>query len=543
MPQQFDAIVIGAGHNGLACAAYLARTGLSVLVLEQYSTIGGMTITEELTLPGFWSDVHASGYQLANLSPAVGELDLIAQGIELIEPTFVYGHAFSDGSSVAIGRDVAQNVAHIGQFSAPDAAAWQSLTNQYLAGKERFVAGFFSPPGILSAELGVMEQTPDGLDAYRFSLQSSRAFCDATFETDRIKSLFGAFGQFVGNAPDDAGGAEAAWLFAMVLQDAGNNLVKGGMHHVSHALAADLHAHGGEIRTDTAVFRIHVANGRATGVELAGGEVIPAGKLVVVGTDPGHAILDLLGPDALDGEVIGSMQRYEWGDATMVIWVALEDEVAYRASGILGQAAHVHLTPPSLGALAESAAQCRAGRLPETPLIVSWNDSAIDPIRAPAGKALKKFVILGVPYEITGDATGRVAARSWDEAREPYADYLIDMIDGDYLPGLKGKILRRTVHSPLDLERKLRSAVRGTIGHGATLPYQMGPMRPIPQLAHYRTPVPNVYLCSSGTHPGPGVSMGPGRNAARIIYGDLGLDFAATAQGEDKDRSAAISRG
>lgn len=543
MPSQYDAIVIGAGHNGLACAAYLARAHLSVLVLEQYHTVWGMTITEELTLPSFWSDVHASGYQLANLSPAVGELDLMRQGIELIEPTYVYGHAYSDGRSLAIGRDVAQNVNRIGRISTQDAAAWQTLTDQYLTRKQRFVAGFFSPPGTLSAEISAMEQTPGGLDAYRFSLQSARAFCDATFETDRIKSLFGAFGQFVGNAPDDAGGAEAAWLFAMVLQDAGNNLVKGGMHQVSHALAADVIAHGGEIRTSTTVSHIQVEKNRATSVQLADGEVIPVGRLVVAGTDPGHAILDLLGPEVLDDEIIQSMRKYEWGDATMVIWVALEDEVSYRADEALGKAAHVHLTPPSLDALAESAAQCRAGLLPQTPLIVCWNDSAIDPSRAPAGKALKKFVVLGVPFEITGDATGRVAARIWDDAREPYADELIDMIDAHYLPGLKEKILRRTVHSPLDLERKLSSAVRGTIGHGATLPYQMGPLRPIPQLAHYRTPVSNVYLCSSGTHPGPGVSMGPGRNAARVIYGDLGLDFASvTEHGEDMDRSKATAR-
>lgn len=542
MSPTYDAIVIGAGHNGLACAAYLARANLSVLVLEQYHTVGGMTITEELTLPGFWSDVHASGYQLANLSPAVDELDLMCQGIELIEPTFVYGHAFADGSSVAVGRDVSQNVERIGRLSAQDATAWQALTDQYLAGRERFVAGFFSPPSTLSGEIEAMERTPGGLDAYRFSLQSARAFCDATFESDRIKSLFGAFGQFVGNAPDDAGGAKAAWLFAMVLQDAGNNLVKGGMHRVSQALAADVVAHGGAIQTSTTATRILLEDGRATGVQLAGGEVIPVGKLVAAGTDPGHAILDLLGPGVLDERVTEGMRRYEWGDATMVIWVALASDVAYAADPSLGQAAHVHLTSPSLAALAESAAQCRAGLLPETPLIVSWNDSNIDPSRVPAGKALKKFVVLGVPYEITGDAAGRVAARTWDEAREPYADYLIDMIEEHYLPGLKENILGRTVHSPLDLERKLSSAVRGTIGHGATLPYQMGPMRPIPQLARYRTPVANVYLCSSGTHPGPGVSMGPGRNAAQIIYRDLSLDFGAVTSSAGENQPATATR-
>jgi phytoene dehydrogenase-like protein len=152
----------------------------------------------------------------------------------------------------------------------------------------------------------------------------------------------------------------------------------------------------------------------------------------------------------------------------------------------------------------------------------------IDPTRAPEGKHLKKFVVLGVPYEITGDATGHVRERDWDEAKEAYADYLIDRITADYIPDLKEKLLRREAHSPIDLERKLSSAVHGTICHGAMLPYQTGSMRPVPEMGYYRSPVENVYLCGSGSHPGPGVSMAPGRNAAETIFSDLGLDFGAT---------------
>jgi phytoene dehydrogenase-like protein len=130
-----------------------------------------------------------------------------------------------------------------------------------------------------------------------------------------------------------------------------------------------------------------------------------------------------------------------------------------------------------------------------------------------------------VPYEITGDATGRIRGRDWDQVRDQYADYLIDAAARDYLPDLKKRLLKRVAHSPLDIERKLSSAVRGTLCHGAMLPYQAGGMRPIPELAHYRSPVANVYLCGSGCHPGPGVSMAPGRNAAQVISGDLHLPF------------------
>src|SRR5262249_41246251 len=141
--------------------------------------------------------------------------------------------------------------------------------------------------------------------------------------------------------------------------------------------------------------------------------------------------------------------------------------------------------------------QCRGGALPSAPMIVAWNDSTIDPSRAPAGQALMKFVVLSVPYAISGDATGKISGRTWQEAREPYADYLVDLITDNYIPDLRAKILKRVTHSPVDISHRITSAVRGTLGHGAFLPYQDGALRPIPELGEYKTPVPNVYLCGS----------------------------------------------
>jgi phytoene dehydrogenase-like protein len=224
-------------------------------------------------------------------------------------------------------------------------------------------------------------------------------------------------------------------------------------------------------------------------------------------------------------EIVDKIKLYEWGDSVFVMFVALETPINYKAGLAARQSAHVHLTEPSLEFFARVYLQCRSGALPSAPMIVSWNDSAIDPSRAPGGKALMKFVILSVPYTITGDATGRVPGRTWDQAREQYADYLIDLISTNYIPDLKPKILKRVAHSPVDISCKIISAVRGTLGQGAFLPYQTGSLRPIPELGQYKTPIPNVYLCSSGSHPGPGVSMAPGRNAAQVIFRDLGLDF------------------
>jgi beta-carotene ketolase (CrtO type) len=289
-----------------------------------------------------------------------------------------------------------------------------------------------------------------------------------------------------------------------------------------------LRAHGGEIRTSALVRKILGDAKRATGVRLTSGEEISAGELIASNIDPGQLIMDLLGTVMVGADIVDKMKLYEWGDSVFVMFAALESPVNYKAGSAARQSAHVHLTEPSLDFFSRVYLQCRGGALPSAPMIVSWNDSAIDSSRAPAGKALMKFVVLSVPYIITGDATGKIPARTWDEAREPYADYLIDLITANYIPDLKRKILKRVAHSPVDISRKIISAVRGTLGQGAFLPYQSGSLRPIPELGQYRTPVPNVYLCSSGSHPGPGVSMAPGRNAAQVIFADLGLDFKRT---------------
>jgi phytoene dehydrogenase-like protein len=268
MLHPYDAIVIGAGHNGLTCTCYLARAGLKVLVLEQYHTVGGMTVTERETLPGFWSDIHASGYQLANLSPVPRELGLLDR-YELIEPEIPFSHAFPDGNIISVHRDIERTVAKLARCSQKDAEIWRVLMSRFLAQKDAITAAMFSPPPSFPTSAAQFAASPAGMEAYRFSMQSVRSWANETLESEATKSLFASFATFLGASPDDAGGAELGWLFASVLQNAGNNLVKGGMHRVTLALAEDLQAHGGEIRTNALVEKILGDTKRATGLRLA----------------------------------------------------------------------------------------------------------------------------------------------------------------------------------------------------------------------------------------------------------------------------------
>ncbi len=513
--RKFDAAIIGGGHNGLTCAAYLAKAGMKVLVLERHATIGGMTISEEMAAPGYLSDVHASGYLLAKLSPAPDELGLADLGLRTITPDPNWAQVYPDGRCLTIGRDIGSTAASIARFSARDAETWKTLYARYAAAKPAIVGALYSAPEALATELAA----PRGADGYRATMQSGRSWVDETFDSPELRTFFASAGLHAGLAPDDPLGGNFAFLFFSSVQDVGCSLVEGGMHNVSRALARSVAAHGGEIRTSAEVAAIDIAGGRAVGVRMREGERIAVDGPIAVNADPRHLVLDLIGAEAAGPDIVGRITRYDWGPSFFVLYLALDEPVAYAAGPEPGRACYVHLSECSVDHLAANFVDIRAGRLPERPMLGVINESALDPSRAPPGKALLKAVVHFVPWTVEGDPD------KWDGLKDDYADHILGWLDGSFLPGLRAKVIGRSVQSPLDLQRRMPSAVHGTHMHGAFLPYQVGAFRPIPEMGRYRTPVEGVYLCGAGAHPGAGVSMGPGRNAAIAICEDRGLPF------------------
>jgi beta-carotene ketolase (CrtO type) len=294
------------------------------------------------------------------------------------------------------------------------------------------------------------------------------------------------------------------------------------------ALARFLEAHDGKIRINAHVKRILVQNGKAVGVKLLDGEEIRCGKLVASNVHPRHLVLDLLGEKEVGASIAGKIRLYELGESVMVVYLALDKPPRYKAGPAVAQSVYVHPSPPSLEFFSRIFYEARSGLLPEEPFALICNDTAADPSRVPAGKGLMKLVVQPVPYVIKGDAAGRISGRNWNDVKEPFADRVIELATRNYIPDLRDRIVKRVVHSPQDIERMLPSALEGTNSHGAFVPYQVGPMRPISEMGNYRAPIANVYLCGSGSHPGPGVTMAPGRNAAHVICRDLGFAFTET---------------
>lgn len=540
----YDAIVIGAGHNGLTCACYLAKSGLSVLVLEDYSLIGGMTITEEITLPGFRSDIHAFGYALGTLSPVPAELNLYRYGFELIQPEVSISHLFpKEHGFISMYKSVEKTMDSLRNYSSRDAVSWKKIFDEYLANKNSIVSSLNTPPVnpflVNSSEssdnqVKINDLKTEG-DRYRSQTQSMRSWCNENFESDEAKAMFGSFAPFVGVSPDDAGGGELCYLFASVIQDGGNNVVKGGFVNLPIALANYLQSKGGQIMTSSRVQRVVVENKRAIGVELANGKKIGAKKLIVSSTDPSTLILSLLGEEHLDTHLIKSIKQMEWGDAIFGIYLALNGPLQYKTGQeVLSKSAQVHISPPGLEFFSKIFYECRSGKPPSNPLSIMSNDSMMDPSRVLStrenlndpNKHLIKFLVLSVPYKIKNTDDEIEQQLEWDNFKNKYSDQIIDNISQQYIPNLNEEILKKTIYSPKDYEKKPINSIKGTLACGAVLPYQTGWMRPIPQLSNYRVPsISNVYLCGSGNHPGPGVSMAPGRNAAQVILGDLGADL------------------
>ena len=521
---EYDAIIIGAGHNGLTCGCYLAKAGLRVLVLEEYHAIGGMTITEEITLPGFKSDIHAFGYQLANTSPVPKELGLDRFGFELIYPEISFSHIFPDGQYISMYRSLQKTIKSIQKFSVKDAQTWRTLFNKYLVDREKIFSSINSPPSYLDISSAI---------EYRKQLQSMRSWCDENFETDEVKVLFGTSASFVGLSPNDAGGGELCHIFAAIAQDKGNNVVRGGFVNLPLALARFIESKGGDIITNASVTKIIIDNSRAVGVGLANGKNISARKLVVSSIDPSTLILDLIGEDYIDSSIIKDIKRIEWGDSVFGIYLALNGNLKYRSDQEeVGSSSQIHLSPPSLEYFSKAFYESRSGIIPNNPPFILSNESIIDPTRISSQKRenrqLVKILIPSVPYDIRdsgpihNDHNSNPVKIKWPNIQEQYSNHIIDIIADSYILNLKDIILKEVSYSPVDYEKRLATCVKGTLSCGAVLPYQSGSMRPVPQLSNYKIPsLRNVYLCGSGSHPGPGVSMAPGRNAAQVILSDL----------------------
>jgi phytoene dehydrogenase-like protein len=527
-----DAIIIGAGHNGLTCAAYLGMAGLRVRVVERRSVVGGAAVTEEFH-PGFRNS--AASYTVGLLQPKViSDLKLHEHGLRIVHRRVQNFLPLPDGRHLLAGEG--RTAQEIAKFSARDAARYGG----YQAEIERVASvlrGLVlkAPPNLeltsltgAARELGRLAAIgrqlwqAEGLTAaLRLFRKSAGEMLDGWFESDPIKAVLG-FDSVVGNlASPYAPGSAYVLLHHVFGETDGRQGVWGhaigGMGAVTQAMARAAGEHGVRIDTGAAVREIIVERGRAAGVVLAGGTALRA-RAVVANVNPQHLFLTLMPRDAVPAPMAARMKAWKAGSGTFRMNVALSKLPDFTALPGAGD----HLTAgiimaPSLSYMHEAWRDCVSHGWSRAPIIEMLIPSTLDDSLAPPGAHVASLFCQHVAPHFGGSSP--LSGTGWDQHRDAVADLMIDTVEA-YAPGFKASVVGRQCLSPLDLARTF-GLPNGDIFHGALTLDQLFSARPMLGYANYRMPVPGLYLCGSGAHPGGGVTGAPGHNAAQAVIADL----------------------
>jgi phytoene dehydrogenase-like protein len=521
--QTYDAVIVGAGHNGLVCAAYLAKAGKKVLVLEQRHILGGAAASDEV-FPGFTFSVYS--YVVSLFRPhIVRELELTRHGYQLIplECTFT---PFPDGESLTRCGDPQATRREIARFSPKDAemAPRFSIAMTKMAGFIKHIidapapdpASFKINEIIKLIGLGRRFKELDLDDRYLFAklmTMSAVEFLDLWFESDRLKgpmSVSGIIGTFLGvRSPGTAyvllhhymgeiDGAFRSW-----------GLSKGGTGGVSLACARAARSFGAEILTEAPVEQILVKEGRAIGVVVRGGHEIKS-KTVISAADTHQTFFKMVGEQHLDNEFRRQLKRFKYRGSSAKVNLAVDRLPDFSCKP--GEGPHLRgdiTIAPGVNYLEKAYDDAKYGDFSKKPFLDIVIPSLTDPSVAPPGKHVISIFVQYAPYHL------KEGAAQWPQKRESLGDTVIDTL-AEYCPNLKDSILHRQVVTPWDLEQDV-GLTEGNIFQGELSLEQLGPFRPVAGWSRYRTPINNLWLCGSCVHPGGGIMGAPGELAAKSL--------------------------
>ena len=517
MSKNFDAVVIGAGHNGLVTAVILSKSGQKVLVLEARPTIGGAAATEEI-FPGFHVNTGAGDASLFR-DEIVAELGLEARGLAFQESEALLFAPQPDGNALTLWRDEARTRAEIERFSPRDAERYPAFCEEV-----KRIGGVLGPmmlappPDLAELKLGdVSAWGKIGLKTRRLGdremMQFMRVlpmpisdYLNEWFESAALKGALGAAGVIGMRQGPRAAGTALRFFYQHARGLHARRVVAGGMGKLAAALASAAQQNGAEIRTSSPVARILLDGDKAIGVALADGTEIGT-NVVVSNADPRRTLFGLVGPQHLEPRFMRKVRNIIYRGSVAKLNLALNGLPEFVGQGSEGQLHGRIRIAPSLDYLERAYDAAKYGRISPHPFLDVAIPTLLDPALAPDGRHVMSITMQYAPYALDDG--------NWNDERERLGDAIIATLN-QYAPNLQSLILNRQIITPLDWEQKY-GLTEGSIMHGQMGLDQLLVMRPVAGWSRYETPIANLYLCGAGAHPGGGVTGAPGYNAAREI--------------------------
>jgi len=512
--QSVDAVVIGAGPNGLVAANALADAGWDVLLLETNDEVGGAVRSAEVTAPGFSSDLFSAFYPLAAASPVIRDLDLGDHGLVWTQAEKVLAHALPDGRAAVLARSAEDTASGLEAFGAGDGEAWLEMFAGWQAIRDPLLDAMFTPfPPVRSAiSLLRRSRLSGALDLARLAVLPVRRLAQEKFAGDGGGLLLTGNALHADVPPEAAGSGIFGWLLSMLGQDVGFPVPQGGAQKLATALRSRFESLGGEVRTGTRVTSVLTAAGRAFGVRTADGTLVRARKAVLADVAAPTLYRDLVGLTELPGQMKSRLDQFQWDLSTLKINWALDRPVPWLAGGAVG-AGTVHFGV-DLDGFVDYAADLTVGRRPLHPFVLFGQMTTADPTRSPAGTE-SAWAYTHIPAAM---------ARSTvllDQHVERVQQHLEEVA-----PGFSASVIARHVQHPADLEAADANLVHGAVNGGTAYPHQQLIFRPTLGLGRPETPIAGLFLASASAHPGGGVHGACGWNAARAALSNSG-SFAA----------------
>ncbi|MFE9835639.1 phytoene desaturase family protein [Streptomyces sp. NPDC005551] len=516
-----DAVVIGAGPNGLVAANLLADAGWSVEVLEEQSEPGGAVRHDRGVHPDYVSDLFSSFYPLAAASPVLAGLHLEREGLRWSHAPYVLAHPLTDGSCALLGRDLDDTAAALSEFSPADGDAWRELHRIWARLGPDIVEALFTPfpPVRAGARLAVRLRGAGGLRLARSLVLPVRRLGEEEFEGQGGRLLLAGNALHADLAPEAAGSGGFGWLMSMLGQTYGFPVPAGGAGALTRALVRRLEKRGGVVRCGERVSQVVVRGGRAVGVRTAAGEAVAANRAVLADVSVPMLYGALVDEAHLPAQLLADLRRFQWDFATFKVDWALDGPVPWTAERA-ASAGTVHLAD-GVDELTRFAAQIAMHQVPDRPFAIFGQMTTADPTRSPLGTE-SAWAYTHVPQRITGDAGDDGLTGAWDRReQEAMADRVEAQVER-FAPGFRALVRARRILAPPTMESMNANLRGGAINGGTTAMHQQLVFRPVPGSGRPETPVKGLFLASAGAHPGGGVHGAPGANAARAaLHGRL----------------------